>query len=123
MEFISNELLSALHDAKLKAARKASRLHVDADGQTWRVLRRWEGGFSLDAKQVQHLRGLVDLYDGPRQIAQCLIVASEIVGGELICATKRETAVTGFAPVDYVREKAAQLLIGAVKAGPEGSTL
>ena len=39
------------------------------------------------------LRGLVDVYDGARHIFQCLIVASTVENGEIVCEFKRSTAV------------------------------
>jgi hypothetical protein len=49
--------------------------------------------------------GLVDIYDGSRHVLQCLIVASEIDAGELVCSFKWATAVTGKAPLDYWRDE------------------
>lgn len=111
MEFLPRELLAALQEARQKALRGSSRLHVDVAGETWRVLRRWRGGFSLDATQVTHLRGHVDLFDGPRHLAQCLIMASEVVDGELICTSKRETKVSLTPPLDFERESEARLML------------
>jgi hypothetical protein len=111
MEFLPREVLAALQESRKKASRPRGRLHVEADGETWRVLRRWRGGFSLDAMQVTHLRGKVDLYDGPRHEAHCLIVASEIVDGELICTSKRETKTSQHAALDFVRETEVPILL------------
>jgi hypothetical protein len=112
MEFLPREVLAALHEArKKKANRASSRLHVEVAGETWRILRRWRGGFALDAAKVTHLRGNVNLFDGPRHEAQCLIVASEIIDGELICTSKRETKVSLIAPVDFERQSEARLLL------------
>ena len=69
------------------------------------VLRLWEDGLALDASLTPHLRGLVDVYDGATHILQCLIVASEIDAGELVCSFKWATAVTGKAPLDYWRDE------------------
>jgi len=80
---------------------------VVAGEQSYPVLRRWRGGFALDAAQVAQLRGLVELHDGSRHVATCLIVASGVEAGELICTAKRETAVRDRAPLDFVRDEAA----------------
>jgi len=101
MEFLPKELLEGLRVAQKRKSAKTSRLRVLADGASWRVLRRFKGGFALDADRVSHLRGYVDLYDGSTHIATCLIIASEVTDGELICNVKRETAVADRAPLDF----------------------
>lgn len=105
MEYLPKEVVAALQAARLRESRRRSRLRVEAGGDTYPVLRRWRDGFALEASRVTHLRGLVDLYDGSRHLSCCLIVASELVGGELICAVKRETAVTDRAALDFVRDE------------------
>jgi hypothetical protein len=50
------------------------------------------------------LRGLVDVHDGPRHVFQCLIVASAIEDGELLCDFKRATAVADRAALDFERD-------------------
>ncbi|PKP69165.1 MAG: hypothetical protein CVT82_12190 [Alphaproteobacteria bacterium HGW-Alphaproteobacteria-4] len=107
MEMPPKELLAALRDAEAKALRRRSRLRVEAGDQSYPVLRRWKGGFALDAAQVSQLRGLVELHDGSRHLATCLIIASAVEAGELICAIKRETAVRDRAALDFVRDEAA----------------
>ena len=70
------------------------------------VLRFWHDGFALDADlSPRSLRGLVDVYDGSRHIFQCLIVASSVADGELVCDFKRATAVCDRAPLDFWRDE------------------
>ncbi|KEO54568.1 hypothetical protein [Thioclava pacifica] len=104
MEFLPKEVLEGLRAAQKREAAKNARLRVLAGGQIWPVLRRFKGGFALDADQVTNLRGHIDLYDGPEHVATCLIVASEIQGRELICTVKRETAVSDRAPLDFAQD-------------------
>ncbi|OOY09277.1 hypothetical protein BMI91_17600 [Thioclava sediminum] len=104
MEFLPKEVLEGLRAAQKRDAAKKARLRVLAGGQIWPVLRRVPGGFALDADEVSHLRGHVDLYDGPKHVATCLIVASEIQGNELICTVKRETPVSDRAALDFAQE-------------------
>jgi hypothetical protein len=103
MEFLPREIMQALHEAEARKAARRTRLRIVSGADSWPVLRRWRGGVALDAAQVSHLRGLVELHEGSRHIATLLIVASEIEGGELICAVKRETRVTDRAALDFVR--------------------
>lgn len=36
----------------------------------------------MPAETVENLRGLVDIYDGPKYLFQCLIVAAEVNGDQ-----------------------------------------
>jgi hypothetical protein len=68
------------------------------------VQRFWETGCSLDSTDAPNLRGLVDLNDGAVHLYQCLIIASDDAGGEMIYDFKRNTAAVDKAPLDFVRD-------------------
>ncbi|MCX8508235.1 MAG: hypothetical protein ORN49_05040 [Rhodobacteraceae bacterium] len=106
-DFLSREMLAEMEAARKKALKKKSRLRIMAGEATYPVLRLLPEGFTLDADQVVHLRGLVDLYDGARHLSQCLIMASDVAGGELICTMKWQRHTSDMAPVDYVRDDSA----------------
>jgi len=99
--FLPREIREGLAVAHRLAAKKKSRLRVVSGGQSFTVLRVWEDGFSLDVEDAPHLRGLVDLYDGARQLSQCLIVASEEEHGEMRYGLKWATAVQDRPPLDF----------------------
>ncbi len=101
LEFFPKELRDGLAYAQQSRARKKSRLRMEVDGVTYPVLRFWHDGLTMGAEHSQHLRGLVDVYDGARHIYQCLIVASEVDGDELVCEFKRATAVFDRPALDY----------------------
>jgi len=101
--YLSEELRAGLNAARLAGLKKASRLRVLAGDDFHPVLRLWRGGFSVEAEEASHLRGLVDLYEGSRHLYQCLIVAAEEEGGEMRYEFKRNTAATDRAPLDYSR--------------------
>lgn len=103
MEFLPKDILAALSAANRRERGKRTRLRVRSGEDSWPVLRRWPGGLALDAAQIGHLRGHVDLYEGGRHIATALIVASEVEAGELICSIKRETPVADRAALDFAR--------------------
>lgn len=105
LEFFPKELRDGLANAQLLRARKKSRLKVQVGNATFPVLRFWHDGLAIEAAHATHLRGLVDIYDGSRHIFQCLIVATEVEGDELICSFKRATAVLDRAALDYVRNE------------------
>ncbi|MEZ5777656.1 MAG: hypothetical protein R3E44_04765 [Paracoccaceae bacterium] len=108
-DFLPKEVQAGLDEARRRDLRRRSRLRVLAGDEVYPILRYWETGFSLDADQVQHLRGLVDIYDGARHIYQSLIVASGVEAGELICTMKRSTAALDRAPLDYERDENAPI--------------
>lgn len=103
-EFLPKEVRAGLEEARKRDLRKRSRLRVMAGNDIYPILRFWEDGFALDAEEVAHLRGLVDIYDGARHLYTSLIIASEIEAGELICEMKRSTAALEKAPLDFVRD-------------------
>ena len=104
-EYLPKEVREGLELARKQTLRKKSRMRVKAGDRTFVILRHWSDGFALDANHAPHLRGLVDMYDGARHLSQCLIVASEADGGEMVFEYKRATPATDQAPLDY--EKAA----------------
>ncbi len=103
-DFLPKEVRAGLDEARKKDLRKRSRLRVHAGDDIYPVLRFYADHFTLDADQVTHLRGLVDIYDGSRHLWQCLIIASEVEEGELVCVMKRSTAAQDRAPLDYARD-------------------
>ncbi|MDX2482819.1 MAG: hypothetical protein QNK42_04085 [Pseudodonghicola sp.] len=102
--YISKELRDGLDAARLAGLKKTSRLRVLADDAFHPVLRQWKDGFSVEAAEAAHLRGLVDLYDGSQHLYQCLIVAAEQEGGEMRYEFKRHTRATDRVPLDYSRD-------------------
>ena len=107
MEFLPKDIVAALRAAYRPEGGRKSRLRIHTGDKVLPVLRRWRGGFALDAARVSQLRGHVEIYEGGRHIASALIVASDIDGDELICTVKRETPVADRAPLDFVRDEGA----------------
>jgi hypothetical protein len=106
LEFLPKEVRDGLEAARKKDLKRKSRLRVQVGDAIYPVLRFWQDGFALDADfSPGKLRGLVDVYDGSRHIFQCLIMASSIEYGELVCDFKRATAVTERAPLDFWRDE------------------
>lgn len=106
LEFLPHYVREGLEAARKRDERKRSRLRVHVGDAVYPILRMWQDGFALDAGQVPgRLRGLVDIYDGSRHISQCLIVASAVENGQVICEFKRSTAVTDRPALDYFRDE------------------
>ena len=104
LEFLPEDVRQALIQAQDKARRRSARLSVQVGGAAFPVLRLWDTGFAVDSARVPRLRGLVDLFDGPRHLSQCLIVAAAEDGGTMVYEFKRETVVLDRAPLDYERD-------------------
>ncbi len=106
-EFLPKEVRDGLEEARKRDLRRRARLRVVAGDDVYPILRIWDDGFALDAEEVSQLRGLVDVYDGARHVSQCLIIASDVAEGQLICTMKRATQAVDAAPVDFERDEAA----------------
>lgn len=105
LEFLPQDIRDGLDAARKREAKRKSRLRVQVGEAVFPILRFWHDGFALDASLAPGLRGLVDVYDGDRHIFQCLIVASTLENGDLVCDFKRSTAVTDHAPLDFWRDE------------------
>lgn len=105
MQFLSNEVRDGLEAARRFTLKRRSRLRLHVGAEVFPLLRYWQNGFALEAQNASHLRGLVDIYDGTRHLTQCLIMASVIENGELICEFKRNTSAIDQAPLDYERDE------------------
>ncbi|WP_166418188.1 hypothetical protein [Cochlodiniinecator piscidefendens] len=112
--FLPKEVQAGLDAARKKALKKKTRLRIHNDDEIFPVLRIWEDGLALDAKNAPHLRGLVDIYDGARHLSQCLIVASDEENGEMVYEFKRNTAVADKAALDFAREEHAPVALISV---------
>lgn len=106
MQFLSNEVRAGLDAARKMAQVRRSRLRVHVGTETYPIVRYWQNGFAIDATHTSHLRGLVDIYDGSRHLTQCLIMASTIENGDLVCEFKRNTMAMDEAPLDFERNEA-----------------
>ncbi|MGL6211432.1 MAG: hypothetical protein ACRC14_16545 [Paracoccaceae bacterium] len=111
LEFLSKEVREGLEMARKRDVKRQSRLRVQVGEAVFPVLRLSEDEMQLDAGLTPHLRGLVDVYDGARHIAQCLIVASTEADGVLVCGFKRSTNVTQGPALDYWRDENAPVAL------------
>ncbi len=102
--YVPDAVQAGLDAARLARMKRASKLRIETADGYFRVLKLWDNGFSVAAEDVPHLRGFVDLYDGPTQLFQCLIVASEEAAGEMRYEFKRMTAVASSAARDFASD-------------------
>lgn len=103
--YVPSSVQEGLDAARISRLRKASKLRIETTDGYFRVLRLWENGFSVAIEDAPRLRGYVDLYDGPTQLFQCLIVASSEEAGEMRYDYKRMTAVSHTPPSDFASDK------------------
>lgn len=106
-EFLPEEVRKGLEAARAAALRRSNRLCLHVGDQVHRVIRLWDGGVALAAADTPPIRGYVDLFDGPRHIASCLIVAApEDQGPERIYEFKTQTPALDAPPLDFERVEA-----------------
>jgi hypothetical protein len=101
IEFLPQDISDGFDEARRRHQSRKSRLRVQLGEEFVPVLQFWKDGFALDGAVTTHLRGLVDIFDGARHEFQCLIVASRVENGNLICDFKRATRVEDRAALDY----------------------
>jgi hypothetical protein len=105
LEFLPKEVREGLDAARKRDRARKSRLRIQLGEAVFPVLRMWDDGIALDADRVPRLRGLVDVYDGARHVCQCLIVASTVENGELVCEFKRSTPAEDRPALDFWRDE------------------
>ena len=101
MSFLPEAVRKGLEDARLAMLRRSGRLCVHDGDQVFRVTRLWDGGFAIAAGGAPVLHGYVDLYDGPRHVYQCLVVASHEEEGERVFEFKWHTQVATRPALDF----------------------
>ena len=110
-EFLPKEVLEGLDAARRAKQKRASRLRVHVGDKAYAVLRMTSSGFVLDAESAPQLRGLIDLFEGPNHLYQCLIIASSETDGEMHYEFKRNTAAADRAPLDFHRDPDAPIAL------------
>lgn len=102
--YVPEAVQQGLDKARIARMKKSSRLRIETPDGYFRILRLWDTGFSVASEDAPHLRGFVDVYEGPTQLFQCLIVAANEEAGEMQYEFKRMTAVSSSAPRDFAAE-------------------
>ena len=104
LEHLPEDIRRGLDAARKRDQRAGARLCVHLNDAVFPIRRLWDGGFALDAVRAPRLRGVVDIFDGPRHLLHGLIIASELDEGEIRYEFKRATAVSSQPPRDYAEE-------------------
>ncbi|MFA9229951.1 MAG: hypothetical protein RIR95_1568 [Pseudomonadota bacterium] len=104
LEFLPADVAETLRIAQTAKLTRRSRLRVRVGAREFPIVKLWDEGLIIDASHTTHLHGLVDVFDGSRHILECLIIASSVEHGQLICGFKRSTMVTENPALDYFRD-------------------
>ena len=99
--FLPKEVMDGLRAAQKRDMRRKSKRRVHIDDCVFPILDFSENGFAVDAEKTPHMRGHVDIYEGPRHLYRALIVASAEDGDLMRYEYKRNTAAADTAPVDF----------------------
>lgn len=110
ISFLPEEVREGLEKARQRDLVRKSRLKIVADDRAYPVIRLSDEGFSLP-EDAPHLRGLVDLYEGARHVAQCLVVASEEGEGEMRYEYKRRTEAADRPALDFEKDEGAPVAL------------
>ena len=111
--FLPEAVLQGIEAARAAALRRSNRLCLHDGDRVHRVLRLWDEGVALAALDAGPVRGWVQLYDGPRHLATCLLVGDpEERGDEWVYGFKSRTLVAEHPPLDH--ERADLLPVGLI---------
>jgi hypothetical protein len=105
-EYLPKELREQLAAAHRKAKRKRATRSVHIGDEAFAILDMSDNGFSVARDEAPRLRGLVNIYEGPRHLYQALIVAAAEAGDVMQYDFKRNTAATGHPAVDFEQVEA-----------------
>ena len=97
---VKDELAAAHRNQRRRRARRV----VHVGDEAFPILEFSEDGFTVDLEDAPNLRGLIDIFEGPRHLYQALIVASAEDGDVMRYEFKRNTAAASTAAVDFEQD-------------------
>ena len=109
--FLSPEVQAGLDKARARAIKSNGRLCVHMGDAVIRITETWDNGFALPKELDPTLRGLVNVYDGPKHLYQCLIVTAEVDDDCVRYEFKRTTNVADQPAADFVRAEDAPMAL------------
>ena len=116
--YLPESVLAGLNAARRKQTRRSGKIRVDMGESYVPVIELTDHGFSVGRDAAPQLRGHVDLFEGPRHLFRCLIVASESSGEVMRYEFKYSTSAAHGAALDYVADRPApHALIEDIRTG------
>jgi len=109
--FLSKEVLQGLERARKQALRKKNRLRLHVGDEVFPLLSVSDTGFEMEHDAAPHLRGFVDIYDGARHLANCLVIHSELEGKIMRYEYKRHTNVADGPAKDFAVDENAPVAL------------
>ena len=109
--YVSAELQAGLDAARMRRAKRRSRLRVEGGGTSHPVLRLWERRAGVGRADRPPLRGPRHLYDGARHIGGCLGVTSDEQAREPRSEFNRALSAPQGAALDFARDEDAPVAL------------
>lgn len=100
-QHVSADIIAGLAQARAKPKDRRHRLRIEVEGEVYPVIKAWDGGFSVSVEDCPNLRGFVDLFDGSRHLASCLVMCSKQEAGTMRYEYKRSTKAKSSTPRDF----------------------
>lgn len=101
---MSHEIMRDLAAARAKPRNRKNRMRVHAGDKVFPVIDNWKGGFAVARDDCPLLRGFVELYDGARHVASCLVICAQDDGDLRRYEYKRVTPAQDDNPKDFAED-------------------
>ena len=102
--FLPKEVQQGLDEARSRDMERKARYEVEMDGRRYKVLKYDRTGFAVTLEDAPHFRGLVDVYDRDRHVAQALILASSEEHGQMWYEYKWLKTVNDKPALDFYKD-------------------
>lgn len=109
--YFSNDVVQGLQAARSTKRNRHERLCVHVGGQVFPILRLTDDGFEVRAENTPNLRGLVDVFNGPAHLWQCLILRADHGDAVTRYEYKRQTRGRNAPARDYAEAENAPVAL------------
>ena len=109
--FLPKSIIDELALARQRTRRKRATWAVHVGEHVFPILDFGENGFVIDINHGPRLRGLVDIYEGPRHLYEALIVATAQDGDVMRYEFKRNTAAATTPALDFAAREDSLILL------------
>lgn len=105
-EYLPKDIRDQIAAAQIGGRRHRATRVVHIGDEAFAILEMTDRGFAVRAEGTPRLRGLIDIFEGPRHLYHALIVAASREGDLMRYDFKRNTQAVTEAPVDFERAEA-----------------